>query len=641
MIERNRHPSSTSPVIDRLHNRSKMSLLSKRGHKLHVTNHPTETPVNAAAAREANERGAALARQERYLEAAAALEEAFEFDPTFAEPHSNLGAVLRRMGDNEGAIQQFETAIRIQPDFAAAHYNLGNAYGLQGDKTSAGEAYRAALAYQGDYPEAWNNLARLLNDGGYHEEALDACLEGLKHTPDNPHLRNNAGNAYQGMKQFTDAIEQYRHAIQHAPRMSEAFSNLGLVLKEVGELDAAIELQKRAVELDPENVGTLNNLGTSQQASGQVDDAIATFEHARDRDPHALITNINLGTALMDKNEVDRAIEIFERIVDSASFGDETPEHALAHKNLGLSLMMKGEFSAGAKHYAWRWSTKEFTAREFNSPVWAGEPLNGETVFVHWEQGFGDAVQFARFASQIADRGGKAILEAPRPLVPLLETVHGIHQVIPEGEVSPETDLHIPMFDLLGVVSLDTENLPGPIPYLRIAPEMTERWEDRIPNTGRPRVGLVWAGRPTHRNDRNRSIPLQGLTPLLQQSDFDFYALQVGERVNDIAEAGFENDLIDLSPHLTDFAETAGALEQIDLLISVDTSVVHVAGATNRPAWVLIPYAPDWRWGLHGDTTLWYPSLKLWRQESPGEWEIVIARITEALLSQRKALRRN
>lgn len=601
---------------------------------------PTEFSIEQAAAREANDRGAALAHQRRFFEAAAALEEACEFDPEFADAYSNLGAVLRRLGDIEGAIAQFEEAIRVRPDFAAAYYNLGNAYGLKDDKTAAVEAYRAAITHRSDYAEAWNNLARLLNDGGHHEEALEACLEGLQSAPDNPHLRNNTGNAYQGLGQYPNAIEQYRFAIENAPNMSEAYSNLGIVLKEAGEFEASVAIHRKAVELAPQDIGALNNMGTGEQSSGLLDEAVRTFERALALDKDAVVTKINLATALMERNEIDRAIPLFEEVVETASFGDETPEHALAHKNLGLSLMLRGEFDIGAKHYAWRWATREFTPRDLPSPVWAGEELDGETIFVHWEQGFGDAIQFARFAAQIRDRGGRPILEAPAPLAPLLKTAKGIEEIIIEGMTPPETDLHIPMFDLLGALSVSSQNLPGTIPYLEVNPDRGERWSDRIPETGRLRVGLVWAGRPTHRNDRNRSLPLEAMLPLLRQTDVDFYALQVGERASDIAATGLTNDLIDLSPRLTDFAETAAALDQLDLLISVDTSVVHVAGAINRPAWVLIPYAPDWRWGLESDTSPWYPSVRLFRQPKSGDWETVLENIAKALRTERKTLRR-
>ena len=408
----------------------------------------------------------------------------------------------------------------------------------------------------------------------------------------------------------------------------------------MGELEASIAVHRKAVNLAPENIGALNNMGTSEQSSGMLDEAIRTFERTLELDRSAVITKINLATVLMERNDIDRAIPLFEEVVETASFGDETPEHALAHKNLGLSLMLKGEFDTGAKHYAWRWATREFTPRDLTSPVWAGEELNGESVFVHWEQGFGDAVQFARFAAHIRDRGGRPILEVPAPLAPLLKTANGIEDIVIEGTTPPETDLHIPMFDLLGALSVSSQNLPGTIPYLKVDPDRGEQWSDRIPETGRLRVGLVWAGRPTHRNDRNRSIPLEAMLPLLRQTDVDFYALQVGERVSEIATAGLANDLIDLSPRLSDFAETAAALDQLDLLISVDTSVVHVAGAINRPAWVLIPHAPDWRWGLEDGTSPWYPSLRLWRQPEFGDWDTVLENIAETLRAERKTLRR-
>ena len=554
-----------------------------------------------------------------------------ECDPDFVDAYSNLGAVLRRMGDLDGAIHQYEEAIRRQPNFAAAHYNLGNAYNLRDEKTLAAEAYRRAIAHQPDYSEAWNNLARLLNDTGHHEEALEACLEGLAHAPDNPHLQNNAGNAYQALGRASDAIRSYQQVIEAAPQMNTAYSNLGIALKDIGELEAALAIHRRAVQLAPEDTGTLNNYGSSLQSADHLDDAVAAFRRALEIAPEDIVTQINLGTALVEQNDMDGAIALFEQVVDSASFGDEKLEHAMAHKNLGLALMGKGDFTNGIRHYAWRWETPEFTPMELDSPVWVGEELNGESVLITAEQGFGDAIQFARFAQHIAARGGRPVWQAPPPLAPLIKTANGMTDVVLPDDDLAEFDYHIPMFDLLGALNIGPADLPGPNPYIEVDPKRMQTWEDRIPATGRLRVGLVWAGRPTHANDRKRSITLETLLPLLRLTNVDFYALQVGERSDDIRSSGLENDLIDLSPHLGDFADTAAALSQLDLLISVDTSVAHVAGAINRPAWILIPFAPDWRWGREGQETVWYPSLTLWRQESAGAWPPVIEAMASAL----------
>jgi len=598
-----------------------------------VTSPQESSPANSDAAREANERGASLAHQGRFREAAAAFDEACVFDPGNADGFSNLGVVLRRLNDLDGAITQFEEAIRLRPEFAEAHYNLGNAYSALGEATLAAERYRSALTYRSNYAEAWNNLARLLNDTGHHEEALEACTEGLRHTSENPHLHNNAGNAYQGLARYPEAVREYQLAVEAAPNMSEAYSNLGLALKEVGHLDAAVQVHKKATELSPTDVGTLTNYGSALQAASETEAAIAIFERALSLDPESMAAKINLATALMDKLEVDRAIEIFEGIVDDVALGDELPEHALAHKNLGLSLLLKGEYETGIRHYAWRWETPDFTPRETSLPLWGGEDLNGEEVIVLNEQGYGDTVQFARFAQGIVARGGRPVFEAPTPLAPLIEQADNVHRVIREGETLPETGLHIPMFDLLGIFS---GHVAGNAPYIVADSDKSERWTDRIPETGRKRIGLVWAGRPTHRNDRNRSIDLKAFLPLLRLTDFDFYSLQVGDRVKDISDAGLSSDLIDLSPHLNDFSDTAAALSQIDLLISVDTAAVHVAGALGRPVWALIPYAPDWRWGLEGEATVWYTSAKLWRQTDPQDWDSVIARLSEALAPSKK-----
>jgi len=627
------HGQSPAPPRQerRIDSGSAMTQSRCRGKKTAMPRKQKDRKKIFATARQANDRGVSLAAQSRLHEAAAAFDEAFALDPKYAGAASNLGVILKRLGEFDSAIDKFESAARVDPKFAEAHYNLGNAFAELGRTETALNAYRRALEVNSGYAEAWNNLARLLNDLDLYRDALDACQEGLENAGENPSLYNNAGIAHRGLGDLDAAVAAYRKAIAFAPNMARAHSNLGVALKEAGEIEAAVVAHHRAVELDPKDSGSLSNLGNSLQALGRIDEAIAAFDRSLELAPNHPATYVNLGTAEMERNRTMAAIAAFERAIAIPDIAADHPDRALAHKNLGLTLMLDGAFEAGSRHYAWRWRTREFTEHQFNVPEWKGYPFKGQTLFVHTEQGYGDAIQFLRFAAGAKRLGGQVILEAPVPLVPLFESNPAIDLVVPEGTHPPAFDLRIAMFDLMRALRISSETIPREAPYVAVDPARRERWSDRILDTGRPRIGLVWAGRPSHRNDLNRSIDFAMLRPVIGAADVDFYALQVGDRNRDIEASGLAADLIDLSRHLTNFAETAAALEHLDLLISVDTAVVHLAGALGKPAWVLLPFTPDWRWQLDRTDSPWYPSLRLFRQKARHDWTPVIETVAREL----------
>ena len=420
-----------------------------------------ERENSAADAREANDRGIALIRQDRLREAAAAFTEACDHDPANADAFSNLGATLRRLGDLEGAIARFRTAVSLRPDFAAAHYNHGNALAQTGSVAEAIAAYHAALKARPDYAAAWNNLAQLLNELERYGDALDACRAGLRYAPDGATLRNNAGNALRGLGRLDEAIAEYRRATALAPGMADAHSNLGLALKEAGDPEAALTAHRRAVELRPDHPATLNNMGTSLQALGHNEEAIGVYERARDLAPDQPATLINLGTAEMDRNRIVVAMDCFTRAMTLA--GSEQ-EIALARKNLGLSMMLSGNLENGSAHYAARWQTREFTPRGCAAPQWDGAPFPDRTLFIHGEQGFGDAIQMVRFAALAKARGGRVVVEARPSLAPLLATADGVDAVASSDGPPPDFDLYLPMFDLLATLKVTLSTIPRPFP---------------------------------------------------------------------------------------------------------------------------------------------------------------------------------
>jgi len=313
------------------------------------------------------------------------------------------------------------------------------------------------------------------------------------------------------------------------------------------------------------------------------------------------------------------------------------PDYAEFHFNLALSLLTSGDFQQGWEEYEWRWKCKEFPspARDFAQPQWDGCPLEGRTLLLHTEQGHGDALQFIRYFPLVEQRGGKILIECYAELQRLFRTTAGRCQVVVRGQPLPAFDLHSPLLSLPRVFGTNLANIPNTVPYLRADPEDAGRWQRRLADdSALVKVGLAWAGRPTHTNDRNRSIKLARLAPLGQLPGVRFFSLQKGEVAAEAKTPPPGMELVDWTEELKDFAETAALIANLDLVVAVDTAVVHLAGAMGKPVWVLLPFGSDWRWLLERQDSPWYPSMRLFRQSRIGDWDSVIARVVEALSLQ-------
>ncbi|MCH8036190.1 MAG: hypothetical protein IIC53_03595, partial [Proteobacteria bacterium] len=310
---------------------------------------------------------------------------------------------------------------------------------------------------------------------------------------------------------------------------------------------------------------------------------------------------------------------------------DIEPDYADAHHNFSLTLLLQGDFPNGFEQYEWRRRTKMCPRRVFAQPEWDGGPFPGRTLLLHAEQGLGDTLHFIRYAPLVRDLGGRVVIECQKPLADLLGSVAGIDAIVPEGNPLPPFDLHTPLLSLPHLLGTTEATVPTAVPYLSPEPGAVEVWRHRVGRGEELKVGLVWAGSPGHKNDRNRSISLERLRPLLDVPGIRFFALQVGERASDIEAVGLQGLIDDISPDLNDFADTAAALSVLDLLISVDTAPAHLAGALGRPVWLLLPFVPDWRWMMDREDSPWYPTMRLFRQPMRSDWLSVIHRIGNEL----------
>jgi len=308
------------------------------------------------------------------------------------------------------------------------------------------------------------------------------------------------------------------------------------------------------------------------------------------------------------------------------------PDDPQAHWSLALIHLSRGEFEQGWHHYEWRWRVKELRMRRrTEAPQWDGGPLDGRTILLHNEQGFGDTIQFVRYLPEVIRRGGKIILACQRELFSLLESMPQIHQCVPNDQPAPAHDVCCPLLGLPGLFKTRLDNIPADIPYLKADPARSARWRDRLPHDGRKKIGLVWAGRPAHPNDLNRSVTLQSLAPLAEVAHAHFISLQTGQAARQTSSAPMP--LTNWSDELTDFAETAALIANLDQVICVDTAVAHLAGAMGKPVWVLLPFISDWRWMVGRHDSPWYPTMRLFRQQRVGDWQSPIARLAQELQS--------
>lgn len=478
-----------------------------------------------------------------------------------------------------------------------------------------------------EHPDDLAKRGRELHGAGRLREAEALYRRALALRPDHPVALHFLGVLALQTGHAEAAAVLVGRAVALAPADADARVNLGLALAEVGRVEEALESHALALSLAPDHVVALTALGNLLERLGRAVEA-----EAHQRRALALTTTpaaeaaarANLALTLKAQGRLDET-EALQRQAVALD-----PSLAQAHHSLGMTLLLRGQFARGWREYAWRWRDPGFRSprRTFPQPAWDGSDPAGVTLLLHAEQGLGDAVQFMRYAPLLAERGARVILELPPELLALAQGLEGSIETIAHGAPPPPFDAHAALLDLPGLLGTDEDSIPTRVPYLHAPVELVADWRARL-GRGSYSVGLVWAGNPVHRNDRNRSMAADRLVPLLDVPGVRLFSLQVGERARE-APAG----IVDLSPRLVDPSHTAAVLEVLDLLICVDTLPAHLAGALGRPAWVLLPFIPDWRWLWAREDSPWYPSLRLFRQRRPGDWDDVVRRVADALTTK-------
>ena len=558
---------------------------------------------------------------------------ALEINPSAAAYHGNLGTALQALGRFDEAARAYSEAVRIDASYADAHNNLGALYEKCGRYPDAVASYRAALAVRADFVEALGNLGQLLRRAGSYDEAVTLFTRAIEHGARDSSVHRGLGMALGRLNRTDEAIAALRKAIEINPADHEAHNNLGNRLKQKGEMAAADACYREALRLKPDYVDAHNNLGNSYFRIGQLDEAEACYRKALALRPDYADGHGNLGIVHMGMGRHDACIASLREALRLR------PVYPEASCNLSQALLVTGQFKEGWDRYEARWSLASLPPRPFRQPWWRGESLLGRTILLHAEQGVGDAFQFVRYATILRDLGADVLLEVPRETMRVLAPLArpGI-RLIPRGSKHvPHFDLHCPLLSIPGALGCDLESIPAQVPYLSAEPKLVDAWRDRIGRGGPLKVGLVWAGNPQHANDHHRSFRPLAYRPLWEVPGVAFFSLQKQQRDGDAADLATLGPITDLAPHLGDFADTAAALCALDLLISVDTSVVHLAGALGRPVWTMVPFSPDWRWLVDRPDTPGYPTMRLFRQPKRNDWKGAVARVAAELARWRGA----
>lgn len=473
---------------------------------------------------------------------------------------------------------------------------------------------------------AWNVLGAAAARLGRLELAVAAFRRAIELQPKQAGVHSNLGSVLQAQGRFDEALIACQDALRLNPEHAEAYNNLGNALQKLGRVSEAVAAYERALALRPQFAEASSNLSNALLLEGRLDEAVGSCRRALSVNPHYPEAHINLGNALKSQGRFDEARGAYERALAI------DPDCVEAHWNRSLVLLLQGEFREGWQEYEWRWKRRAAEpARASARPLWLGqESLHGKTILLWGEQGLGDQIQFARFAEEVSKLGARVILELKQPLMRAFHGVRGVTRLASSREPvgDEEFDYHCPLMSLPLALQSQLAAVPRPV-VLRAHTTEIKTWQSRLA-AGTLKIGLAWSGNARHTNDRNRSIPLAMLSTLLAE-DAEWISLQKEVRPTDRATLEALPAIRHFGDTLDDFVDTAALCENCDLIISVDTSVAHLAASIGRPVWLLLPFVPDWRWLCERDSSPWYPSVRIYRQTQAGEWHEILRRLQQDL----------
>ena len=534
--------------------------------------------------------------------------------------------LLQRQGNVPAAEQLYRAMLGRNPDHSGALHQLSLLCLGRDEFEEAARLLRRWIAREPNVSGAHNNLGIALKGLNRPAEAVAHFNKAIELEPNRGETHYSLGRAQQMLGRLAEARECYERAIALRPDHPEANNALAVLLAPT-EPEQALACFRRAIAARPAYADGHNNMGILLHALGRDEEAVASFRRALAIKPDHADAHNNLGLTLRDLNRHEESLRCFE-LAQAIE-----PDHVDAHVNEALVRLALGDYAAGWKEYVWRLHSVNFSKGKKRpaQPLWLRQwDVSGRTILLHGEQGLGDTIQFARFVPKVAALGGKVILAVQRPLTALMAGLAGVSVVRGQGDPVPPFDAFCPLPSLPLAFKTTLETIPADVPYLSAPADRLAKWRAVLDTLGRPRVGLMWTRGAASPQDR-RSLPLRLLLPLLERRDIQFVALQ--KELPDGEVALFQSTGVPsfLGERLADLADTAAIIAMLDLVITIDTSIAHVAGALGKPMWVLLPFSADWRW-LHGRSdSPWYPTARLFRQPAPGDWQSVVRQVAEAL----------
>lgn len=592
----------------------------------------------------------------RLQEALASYDAAIRYKPDFAYAWCNRGFVQQSLGLPEQALASFDESIRLNPDDIVAHSNRATLLQGMSRWQEALASHDRVVALNPQLFQSWLFRGNILRELKKFDAALSSYQRVIELRPDLAEGHYNHGVVLELLNQPQAALASYDRALEVNPAFEQALFNRAGVLMVLKQPTAALETYDRLIAVNANHADAhLNRAGTRMQLK-KSEDALEDFERVATLRPSAQ-AHLNRGIALQDLGRREEAMQAYEQalglqpdyaeVYSQRAFTHSTgaryeealqdytraielkPDFAQAHTNRALVQLVLGDYAQGWLNYEWRWMNKELQKtqrRDFREPLWLGrEPIAGKRLLIHSEQGLGDTLQFCRFAKSIADLGATVYLEAQPALVGLLRSLDGVARVIAEDQPLPEFDYHCPTMSLPVALKTTLDTVPGS-GYLHAEPAKVAYWRERLGERRRPRIGLAWSGNPTQSNDRNRSFRLAQWIDQLPR-ELDYFCLQKDIRPEDQPTLAANPGITLLTEAVSNFDDSAALCECLDVVISICTSIVHLSGSLGRPTWVLLPFDADWRWGRGAGPSPWYPSTRIYRQESVGDWDGVFTRV--------------
>ncbi|MBU3558516.1 tetratricopeptide repeat protein [Polynucleobacter sp. Nonnen-W13] len=602
--------------------------------------------------------GAIFTQTKQFIKAVEFINKALQINPDFVSCHLNCGIALQSLGRFDEALNSYDQAINFKPDYAEAYSNRGNTLKELKRFNEALLSYGKAISLKPDYAEAYSNLGVTLQALEHFEEALVSYDQAISLKPDYAEAHSNRGNTLKALERFDEALASYDSAIDIKPNYTVAYYNRGLALQELERFDEALVSYDQAISLESDYAEAYSDRGNTLQKLKRFDEALVSYDKAISLKPDYAQAFYNRGTSLQEIQHYDEALASYDKSISLKPDYAEAysnrgnvlkemghfdgalasyykgisikPDSAEIHWNLSLCHLLLGNFQDGWQGYEWRWKNEKIAPfknkRGFTEPLWLGEqPLIGKTIFLHAEQGLGDTIQFCRYVPLVAQLGAKVIVAWQAPLVNLLKNLEGVSQVITVGDTLPVFDYQCPLMSLPLAFKTELDSIPLAPQCITSDMGKVAKWEAKLGKKTKLRVGLVWSGSTIHKNDHNRSLTLSQLLPYLPPQ-IDYVCLQKELRVVDQALLEQHPEIQYFGDALEDFTDTAALCELVDVVISVDTSVAHLAGMLGKPTWVLLSFSPDWRWLLDRDDSPWYPSVKLYRQTEINDWDSVLKR---------------